>query len=232
MEREDVKRGMKEQGPLTKKEKWTILIFGVTIATWITSPIISDLTGGTVKIPMQAVALGGALLLFFPGVEIFSWREAQEDVDWGGIMLICAGIALGMVVYHTGAARWLSWVLLGPVVQLPGVIRVFAIVIVVSLLHMAFSSNTVTGTIIIPLLIALATDLGIHPWIICAPAAFTASLAFILVTETPTNIIPYSAGYFSIKDMAKAGVIMTVAAAICVSVSILVMGKIFGQYAM
>ena len=109
-------------------------------------------------------------------------------------------------------------------------IRVFVIVLVVSILHMAFSSNTVTGTIIIPLLIVLAKDLGIHPWLVCAPAAFASSLAFILVTETPTNVIPYSAGYFSIKDMAKAGIVMTMAAAWCVGISILIVGEISGKY--
>jgi sodium-dependent dicarboxylate transporter 2/3/5 len=230
--REEIRTGLREMGPFTYREKWTLLIFLITIATWLSTPLIKGISGGTIDLPMQAVALGGALLLFLPGIEAINWREAQEDVDWGGIILICAGISLGMVVYNTGAARWLSWVILGPVVQLPGIIRVFAIVLVVSVLHMAFSSNTVTGTIIIPLLIALATDLGINPWLICAPAAFTSSLAFILVTETPTNVIPYSAGYFSIKDMAKAGIIMTFAAALCVGISILVFGRLVGQYAL
>lgn len=104
------------------------------------------------------------------------------------------------------------------------------IVLGVSLLHLAFSSNTVTGTIIIPLLIALAKDLDINPWLICAPAAFTPSLAFILVTETPTNVIPYSAGYFAIRDMAKAGILMTCVAALCVGIAILVFGSLGGHY--
>jgi sodium-dependent dicarboxylate transporter 2/3/5 len=230
--KEEIRREIREMGPLTYREKWTLFIFLITIGTWLVTPFIKESTGGKVDLPMQAVALGGALLLFLPGIEAINWRDAQDDVDWGGIILICAGISLGMVVYQTGAARWLSWVILGPVVKLPGFFRVFAIVLVVSILHMAFSSNTVTGTIIIPLLIALATDLEINPWLICAPAAFTSSLAFILVTETPTNVIPYSSGYFTIKDMAKAGIVMTFAAALCVGISILVFGGLIGQYAL
>jgi len=217
-------------GALSAKEKWTLVIFILTIGTWLTSPLLKNITNGYIDLPMQAVALAGALLLFLPGVEAVSWKEAQADVDWGGIILICAGISLGMVVYKTGAARWLSWMLLGPVISLPGALKVFVIVLVVSLLHLALSSNTVTGTIIIPLLIALATDMNMNPWIICAPAAFSSSLAFILITETPTNVIPYSSGYFSIKDMAVAGVIMTFAAALCVGVSILVFGSLSGSY--
>ena len=228
--REEVRKNLVDMGPLGTREKWTLSIFLMTICAWITSPLIKNITGGMIDMPMQAIALLGALLLFLPGIEVLSWKEAQEDVDWGGIILICAGISLGMVVYNTGAARWLSWLLLGPVVQLPSIIRVFVIVLGVSFLHLAFSSNTVTGTIIIPLLIALATDLNINPWLICAPAAFTSSLAFILVTETPTNVIPYSAGYFAIKDMAKAGIVMTFVAALCVGVSILIFGNLFGNY--
>ncbi|MBN2179297.1 MAG: DASS family sodium-coupled anion symporter [Deltaproteobacteria bacterium] len=228
--KEEIRKRLDDLGPLGIKEKWTLSIFLITISAWIAAPFIKDMTGGMVDMPMQAVALSGALFLFLPGIEVLSWKEAQEDVDWGGIILICAGISLGMVVYNTGAARWLSWLLLGPVVQLPATIRVFVIVLGVSLLHLAFSSNTVTGTIIIPLLIALATDLNINPWLICAPAAFTSSLAFILVTETPTNVIPYSAGYFAIKDMAKAGIVMTLVAALCVGISILVFGNLWGNY--
>jgi len=81
-----------------------------------------------------------------------------------------------------------------------------------------FSSNTVTASIIIPILVALATDLRLDPWTIVAPAAFTSSLAFVLVSEGPTTIIPYASGYFSIRDMAKAGVLMTIAAAACVAI--------------
>src|SRR4029453_6314023 len=84
-------------------------------------------------------------------------------------------------------------------------------------LQMLFSSNTVTATIIIPILVALATDLHLDPWMTVAPAAFTSSLAFILVSEGPTTILPYASGYFSIRDMAKAGVLMTIAAAACVA---------------
>ena len=99
-----------------------------------------------------------------------------------------------------------------------------SIVLGVALLHLLFSSNTVTSTIIMPILIELAASLDMDAWSLAGPAAFTSSLAFILVTESPTNVVPYSSGYFSIRDMAKAGVPMTLLAAVCVSVSMLVNG--------
>ena len=95
--------------------------------------------------------------------------------------------------------------MLGNIGLIPSVGQTFVIVLAVAALHLLFSSNTVTGSIIMPILIALAQDLGLDVWTVAAPAAFTSSLAFILVTETPTNVVPYSAGYFSIRDHGQVG---------------------------
>ena len=107
--------------------------------------------------------------------------------------------------------------LLGQIASVPDPLRPVVIVLAVAGLHLLFSSNTVTASIIIPILVALATDLHLDLWTTVAPAAFTSSLAFVLVSEGPTTIIPYSSGYFSISDMAKAGIWMTLAAAACVA---------------
>ena len=44
------------------------------------------------------------------------------------------------------------------------------------------------------------------------------------MTESPTNVVPYSAGYFSIRDMARSGIWMTLAAAACVALSVALVG--------
>ena len=91
-----------------------------------------------------------------------------------------------------------------------------------------FSSATVTGIIIVPLLIALANTLDLNPILLAIPADMTSSLAFILVTSTPTNVIPYARGYFSIGDMAKAGLCMTLFSSAAVTVSIAIFGSLLG----
>ena len=222
----EIDRKLRNLGPASPVEIKTLAIFAATIALWLTSPLLARLSDGVVNPPIQAVALLGGLSLFLPGIAVLSWKQAQADVDWGGVLLIVAGLSLGLMVFDTGAARWIARVLLGNIGLVPALVQPFVIVLGVALLHLLFSSNTVTGSIIMPILIALAQDLGIDPWTIAAPAAFTASLAFILVTESPTNVIPYAAGYFSIRDMAKAGVLMTLAAAVCVTASIALMGLV------
>ena len=200
-------------GPLGPTEIKTLVVFALTITLWLAT-----------SLPIQAVALFGGISLFLPGMSVMTWREAQADIDWGGILLIVAGLSLGMMVYQTGAAEWLALVLMGRMGDVPALARPFLLVLGVALLHLLFSSNTVTSTIIMPILIALAASLDMDVWSLAGPAAFTSSLAFVLVTESPTNVVPYSSGYFSIRDMAKAGVPMTLLAAVCVSVSMLVNG--------
>jgi sodium-dependent dicarboxylate transporter 2/3/5 len=226
-ERQEIESKLESLGRLQPAEIKTLIAFGITILLWLSTPLLSDATGGRIAPPIQAVALFGGVALFLPGMNIMSWKEAQRDVDWGGILLIVAGISLGMMVYDTGAARWIAIVLMGGMGDVPPLIQPFLVVLGVATLHLLFSSNTVTSTIIIPILVALAESLNIEVWSLAGPAAFTSSLAFVLVTEGPTTVIPYSSGYFSIRDMAKAGIIMTVAAAAAVAVSMTLANSIF-----
>ncbi len=226
---EDMKERLKAMGSLQKREIFTVVIFALTIFLWIAAPWIKQWTGGAVDyLNISLVAVGCAVLLFLPGIEVMTWKKAESSIGWGGIILIVSGLSLGMAIYKTGAAEWLAFVAFNKLGVLHPALQVFAVVLGVSLMKVMFSSNTVTGLIIVPLLIALAKNLGLDPILLAIPAGITASLAFILVTSTPTNVIPYSSGYFSIADMAKAGLWMTIASSICVAISICVIGRLMG----
>ena len=214
---EAIRGRLRELGPLRPAESRTLLVFAVVVALWLIEPLLEQWSGGRIVLPVEAVGLAGGVALFLPGIAILTWKQAEAQVDWGGLMMIVAGLSLGLAVFDSGAARWLAWVLLGQITSVPDALRPLVIVLAVAGLHLLFSSNTVTASIIIPILVALATDLHLDPWTTVAPAAFTSSLAFVLVSEGPTTIIPYSSGYFSIRDMAKAGIWMTLAAATCVA---------------
>jgi len=216
----DIRAKLAALGPLRPVERNTLLVFGTVIALWLVTPLLAVWSDGRIDPPVEAVALSGGLALFLPGLSVLTWKQAEADIEWGGIMLIVAGLSLGLAVYESGAARWLAWVLLGQITIVPGLVRPFVIVLAVAGLHLLFSSNTVTASIIVPILVALARDLDLDVWATVAPAAFTSSLAFILVSEGPTTVIPYASGYFSIRDMARAGLWMTVAAAACVAVAL------------
>jgi sodium-dependent dicarboxylate transporter 2/3/5 len=226
--KEDLKAEFKAMGPMNKNEISTTVVFLITVTLWLTSSLLEKLIGFDISTSIPALMC--ACLFFMPGATTFKWKEISDDISWDGIILIATGISLGLVMYSTGAAEWLSVILLGGIVNLHPVLMIFLIVMIVSLIKVGLSSNTVTATIIMPIMVVLAQTFNLPLLGILLPTALSLSLAFILVTSTPTSVIPYSAGYFTISDMAKAGVIMTVIASVTVAFTVFIIGSFTGLY--
>lgn len=227
-QKEELKREYDELPPMNRTESVTLILFLITVVLWLASPWLSDLLG--ISIPISMPVLLTSCIFFIPGVGRTPWKRIEPQISWSGIILIVSGISLGMMLYTAGAAKWLSMVLLSGIGQLPSVAMIFVIVLLISLLKIIFSSNTVTATIIIPIIIELALTLGLPVLAVTLPAALVASLAFILVTSSPTNVIPYSAGYFSIADMAKSGLLMTLFGSLIMTLVIFTIGSFVGLY--
>ncbi len=216
-------------GPVERKEVATLVVFALLVFLWVSQPMLAAWSQGALGfLSISFVAIACACLLFLPGVDVISWATAEKKVSWGGVLLIVTGLAMGKAMAATGAAEWTAWVAFRWLAGLPSFLVIFFVVLGVSLLKVMFSSNTVTGIIIVPLLIALAGPLQMDPVLLAIPAGITSSLAFILVTSTPTNVIPYAAGYFSIADMAKAGVWMTLLSSLAVTLSVYFVGGWLG----
>jgi len=226
--REELRHEFDNFPPMDREEKLTLVIFVLTVVLWLSAGFWSRLLG--IAIPVSLPVLFTSCLFFFPGVTNIPWKKVEEDISWSGIILVLSGISIGMMLYESGAAGWLSFVLLGNIGGLNPLVRVFAIVLIVMILKIALSSNSVTATIVIPIMIALAQNLGLEPLGIALPASITASLSFILVTSSPTNVIPYAAGYFSIADFAKSGIALTLVTTVVVSLVIFGVGSIQGLY--
>ena len=226
--KEDMEHDFKQLSPISRDERHAIIIFLITAFLWITSGWLSRILG--IKIGTSVPAVLCLCLFNFPGVISISWKEIQKEISWDGILLIACGISLGLAVYNAGAAEWLALLLLKGIVHMPVLVRIFMIIFIISILKVGLSSNTVTASIVIPIMIVLAFTYKLPVLGIVIPACLTLSLAFILVTSTPTSVISYSAGYFSIGDMARAGVVMTMISCVILSFSIYFIGLLTGIY--
>jgi sodium-dependent dicarboxylate transporter 2/3/5 len=227
--KDEIQKEFSSQGPLSRQEKATGAVFAFTILLWLASPALGSVLG--IKIPISMGALLAVVLLFLPGSAGFKWKEIQGDIDWSGILLIATGICLGMSLYKSGAAAWVSSAVLGGIGSLPPFWRFVALCLGVFLIKVVFSSNTLTGTIIVPLVLALGATLAIDARLLALAAAFASNLAFILVTTSPVNVLPYTTGYFSIKDMAKAGLVLALASAFALALVFSILGPLLGPAA-
>ncbi|MBN1685191.1 MAG: DASS family sodium-coupled anion symporter [Spirochaetales bacterium] len=224
----DLKNEYKKLPPLGREEKITIGIFFLTVILWLTSPLLERLLN--MSIPISLPVIFTSSLFFVPGVSRIKWKAIESEVSWSGIILVLSGVSLGMMLYSSGAAKWISVVMLGGIGNLNAFLMILAVILGVSFLKIALSSNTVTATIVIPIIIELSQFMEVSTLAVTLPAALTSSLAFILVTSSPTNVIPYSTGYFSIKDFAKGGIIITLISSLLVATVVLAVGAASGLY--
>lgn len=225
---QEIRNEFKNQPRLSRDEKVTLILFVATVALWVFSSQLSDLLG--VYIPIALPVILTTMLFFFPGVSKTKYKEIEKEMSWSSIILVLSGVSLGMVLYQTGVANWIALGLLGNLGGLSPILMIFVVVLSVSLMNITLSSATVSASIVIPIIIELSINLGISTLAIAFPAALASSLAFILITSTPTNVIAYSAGYFSIKDFAKAGVLMSIVSCVIVAVVMYGVGLLTGLY--
>ncbi|MCI6255494.1 MAG: DASS family sodium-coupled anion symporter [Clostridiales bacterium] len=225
---EEIRNENRNQPKLSRDEKVTLVIFVMTVLLWVFSSKISSLLG--ISVPISLPVILTTMLFFFPGVSTIKYKEIEKDISWSSIILVLSGVSLGMVLYNTGVADWIALSLLGNIRGMSPIVMVFVVVLSITLMNIALSSATVSASIVMPIVIQLAQSIDVSVMSVAFPAALGTSLAFILITSTPTNVIAYSAGYFSIKDFAKAGVLMSVIACVVVSLGMYVVGMMTGLY--
>lgn len=226
--RAEMMREFQTMPPLTHNERVTIAVFIATVALWLGADSLGVWAG--IKIPTAAPAFLCVVLFFLPGMSTITWKEVQHEISWDGIILIATGISLGLAVFNAGAAEWLAMALLSSVANASTLLQILLIILIISALKVGLSSNTVTASVIVPIMIALAEAFTLPMMGVVIPACLTLSLAFILVTSTPTSLIPYSSGYFTIADMARAGTAMTLLASVLMGLTIYGIGLLSGIY--
>ena len=201
--------------PFGTREKRLAVVFVAAVLLWI--------GGEKIGLGSHHVALLAACALFLPGLEVMDWKKAIHAVSWDSIMLIACGVLLGDLLHTTGVAEHLAGLLFIPSLMEGGLfVRGFVIVLMVSVLKILFSSNTVSGIVLVPIMISLANANGLSPWGLVAPCIFTSALSLIVISSSPVNVIPYASKAFTPKDMAKYGVIMTLLTAVIIGLYMMV----------
>ena len=110
---------------------------------------------------------------------------------------------------QTGAGAWIAHSLIdnmggNPIFVILGLI-IFTVILTNAM------SNTGAVAVLLPIGLAIATEIpGVSPLLSAMLIALSGGLAFILIIATPANAITYSSGYFSTRDLFKAGFIANI----------------------
>jgi sodium-dependent dicarboxylate transporter 2/3/5 len=196
----EIKKQVKIQGKISNKELTVLLILMITVAFWM-------LFSSSIFFGLGVIAIMGSILLFVTGS--IKWDDIEKRVPWGIILLYGGAITLGAGILSTQAGTWLS----NQLFYLSGdnIYLVILGLICFTILLTNIMSNIGAVAILLPIGFAIATSIeGISPLLASMLIALSGGLAFMLVIATPGNAITYSSGYYSTRDLLKAGVLANI----------------------
>lgn len=188
---------LKGLGKMSYSEYAVGTVLFITILAWI---FLGKNLG------LAAIALSSVVALFV--LRLVRWKDIEEYVNWGILLMYGGAIILGTALDKSGAANWLVKSVVGNYANNP--VMVFAIFSFLAIMLTEAMSNAAVIAILLPVSIGLSESLSMDPALLTYAIAVPAGLAFMFPMSTPANAIAVSSNFLTVKDMTKGGVIMCV----------------------
>ena len=136
-----------------------------------------------------------------------TWKEIQERVEWGVLVLFGGGLTLSIVMKDSGASK----IMADSIVQFVQTKTTLGTLLCDNCIYYflnRLTSNTASAALIMPIVISVAQSMNLPPIALAAIIACGASCAFMLPIATPPNAIVFATGHVKQLDMAKVGLIL------------------------
>jgi sodium-dependent dicarboxylate transporter 2/3/5 len=199
---EDLEAERLRLGRLTTAELKFLLLFGITMAFWI--------SGYWTRFDLVTIAMISAAALFVPGIDLLTWEEAKDRIGWDAVLLVAASYSLAMAIGSTGAANWMATSLLGGLVGLTPALLLGAVIAFGIFSHYIVPVAAASLAVSVPVIVAVAERASVSPALLIVPLGFCASCVMLLPID-PCPLATYHHGYWKISDMMKPGLVMSVA---------------------
>ena len=194
-----IEKRIRGLGRISLDEYAVGLILLLTILGWI-------LLGKSLG--LATIALGAVVVLFIFG--LVRWKDIEEYVNWGIILMYGGAIILGTALDRSGAATWIVEKALGDWADTPW--AALAIFSLLAIMLTEAMSNTAVIAILLPVSVGMAGKLSLSPSLLTYSIMVPAGLAFMFPMSTPANAIAVSSNYITVKEMSRGGLIMCVIA--------------------
>ncbi len=190
-----LKSRLSQIGRMSLEERVTGIVMLITILAWI---FYGEMWG------LANIAIVAVASLFI--LRLVSWKDIEDYVNWGVILMYGGAIALGYALEITKAASWVAKGTITSWISSP-----LAVLITISIVAVFLTegiSNVAVVAILMPIGVSLSKSLGVDPRIITMMIAVPSGLAFMLPMGTPPNAIAFSSGFVGIRDMIKVGFVL------------------------
>jgi len=224
-------------GPPSFEERVVFVDFVLLALLWLTRTGLRvgdiDIPGWSALLPDGAmvddgtVAIVMALLLFvipsrnIAGRRVMDWRTARK-LPWAIVLLFGGGFALAKGFVDAGLSDWLGDRMAG-LSDLPPVLIVLCICLIMTFLT-ELTSNTATTQMALPVVASVAIAIDMNPLLLMVPATLSASCAFMLPVATPPNAIIFGTEMITIREMARAGLLLNIVGALVITAAVYLLG--------
>ncbi|HBK56869.1 MAG TPA: sodium:dicarboxylate symporter [Xanthomonadales bacterium] len=208
-------------GPWHSGERRVLTVFALVALAWMTR---SEPFGGWsawLDLPgtndASIALLGVVAMALVPdgrGGRLLDWQTA-ERIPWGALILFGGGIAIATAFQTSGLSELAAAHMQG-LFDLPLLVRIALIAAAVSLMS-EIASNTATAVLLMPILAAAGTALGIDPALLMVPAVLSASCSFMLPVATAPNAIAFASGRVGAIDMLRHGAVLNLIGVVVVT---------------
>jgi sodium-dependent dicarboxylate transporter 2/3/5 len=221
---------LERPGAWKTSEKRVMGVFAVTALLWMTRTAPfggwQGALGLTYANDAAVAMLAVVALCCIPsgekddrGGRLLDW-ETAGNIPWGVLILFAGGITIARGFIETGLSDAVATQLTA-LATLPPWLMVLCIALGVTFLT-EMTSNTATGSLLMPVLAATAIASEVPPELLMVPAAISASCAFMLPVATAPNAVIYGSGRIPIRRMAAEGFVINVMAAMVITAVVVV----------
>ena len=188
--------------------KWKQYLSLVILLLTLVGMIFEEQLG----IKLCVIGCMGALALMITGV--ISEKDALASIDLKTIFLFGGTLSLAAALEQTGAGELIAEKVIGMLGDNPSPYVLTFVIFMLCCVMTNFMSNTATTALMVPIGISIAQGMGADPSAVLMACVIGASCAYATPIGMPANTMVVTAGGYTFKDYAKAGVPMILVATV------------------
>lgn len=188
--------------------KWKQYLSLVILLLTLVGMIFEEQLG----IKLCVIGCMGALALMITGV--ISEKDALASIDLKTIFLFGGTLFLAAALEQTGAGELIAEKVIGMLGDNPSPYVLTFVIFMLCCVMTNFMSNTATTALMVPIGISIAQGMGADPSAVLMACVIGGSCAYATPIGMPANTMVVTAGGYTFKDYAKAGVPMILVATV------------------
>ena len=193
------------EGRLNARQVRVLILFVLVAGSWMCSSFLSSALGGIPSMD-TLIALSAAVLLPLCEREHYTQHELLEA------LYVASGIG-AVIAYRASISGAAGGCLADQVSSLAMGQSPIIILLIISLFITSlteFCSNTASAALVAPLMVTVASAMGMSATPLVLLVGIGASCAFMLPVSTPPNALAFATGRFPQMTMVKVGLLINV----------------------